>query len=100
MTTFLVSTMVFALVMAAMAVGVMAGREPIKGSCGGIGALGIDRECGICGGDPVRCETETRKPKSTQAGTASEALFYNADTQSHLHEGDGTDKPENGYKSV
>lgn len=57
---FLISFVVFALILAAMAVGVMAGREPIKGSCGGIGALGIDQSCEICGGDPQRCETETR----------------------------------------
>ena len=39
---FLISFIVFAFILAAMAVGVIAGREPIKGSCGGIGALGID----------------------------------------------------------
>lgn len=57
---YLISFIVFAFILAAMAVGVMAGREPIKGSCGGIGALGIDQSCEICGGDPERCETETR----------------------------------------
>lgn len=57
---FLVSFVVFATIVAAMAVGVIAGRAPIKGSCGGIGALGIDQKCDLCGGDPVRCETETR----------------------------------------
>jgi hypothetical protein len=60
---FVVSFVVFAVIMAGMAVGVMAGREPIKGSCGGIGKLGIDQKCEICGGDPVRCETETREPQ-------------------------------------
>ena len=59
---FLISFIVFAFILAAMAVGVIAGREPIKGSCGGIGALGIDQSCEICGGDPQRCETETRSP--------------------------------------
>ncbi|MEC8158289.1 MAG: (Na+)-NQR maturation NqrM [Pseudomonadota bacterium] len=54
----------FALIVAAMSVGVMSGREPIKGSCGGIGALGIDQSCEICGGDPQRCETETRSDNS------------------------------------
>jgi len=57
---FLVSFLVFSVIVAAMAVGVMVGREPIKGSCGGIGALGIDQKCDLCGGDPQRCETETR----------------------------------------
>lgn len=67
---FLVSFVAFALIMAAMAVGVIAGREPIKGSCGGVGALGIDQKCDLCGGDPVRCESETRT--ATASATAVE----------------------------
>lgn len=62
---FLISFAVFAMIIAAMAVGVMAGRAPIKGSCGGIGALGIDQSCEICGGDTQRCEAETRSDKDT-----------------------------------
>ena len=57
---FVISFLGFALIIAAMAVGVIAGRAPIKGSCGGIGALGIDQSCDLCGGDPQRCETESR----------------------------------------
>ena len=62
---FVISFLVFALIIAAMAVGVMAGRAPIKGSCGGIGALGIDQSCDLCGGDPQRCETESRSAAAT-----------------------------------
>ena len=51
MTLFLISLVVISLVVAAMAVGVMAGRPPIKGSCGGMGALGVDTACELCGGD-------------------------------------------------
>jgi hypothetical protein len=76
MATFLISALVFALVIAAMAVGVMAGRQPIKGSCGGIGQLGIDQSCTICGGDPQRCEEETRDD-SRERGKSE--LFYSAD---------------------
>ena len=68
---FLISFIVFAFILAAMAVGVIAGREPIKGSCGGIGALGIDQSCEICGGDPQRCETETRSPVDAMAASAA-----------------------------
>ena len=55
---FVLTFLAFALIIAAMSVGVMAGREPIKGSCGGIGALGIDQSCEICGGDPQQCDSE------------------------------------------
>ncbi|MCH1553054.1 MAG: (Na+)-NQR maturation NqrM [Luminiphilus sp.] len=64
MAVFIISFIFFAIAMAAMAVGVLNGREPIKGSCGGIGALGIDQSCEICGGDSTRCETETRGGQS------------------------------------
>lgn len=40
-----------------MAIGVMLGRRPISGSCGGIGRLnGDDGECALCGGDPSKCD--------------------------------------------
>ena len=55
--TFVLALWVFMAIMAAMAVGVIFGRGPIKGSCGGLGAVGIDQDCEICGGDPQRCES-------------------------------------------
>ncbi len=75
MTLFLISFVFIALVIAAMAVGVMMGRGPIKGSCGGMGALGIDTACDICGGNPQRCEEETRTPDKKP----EPELFYRAD---------------------
>jgi hypothetical protein len=62
MAVFIISVLVFSLVIAAMAVGVMAGRAPIKGSCGGLGKLGVAGACEICGGDTQRCEQQTGKP--------------------------------------
>ena len=53
---FVLALLVFMALVAAMAVGVIFGRAPIKGSCGGLGAVGIDQECEICGDDPQRCE--------------------------------------------
>ena len=76
MALFLVTVLVICLVMAAMAVGVLNGRAPIKGSCGGMGALGIDTACEICGGDPQRCDEETR---DGDAGKKNPELFYSAD---------------------
>ena len=76
MELFLISVLVFGLVIAGMAVGVIAGRSPIKGSCGGMGALGIDTACEICGGDPRRCDEETREG---EVGRSKPDLFYPAD---------------------
>lgn len=76
MSLFLISVLVIGLVMAGMAVGVIAGRPPIKGSCGGMGALGIDTACEICGGDPRRCDEETR---DGDVGRTSPELYYPAD---------------------
>ena len=55
--TYVLALLVFMGIMAAMAVGVIFGRAPIKGSCGGLGAVGIDQECEICGGDPQHCDS-------------------------------------------
>jgi hypothetical protein len=76
MATLFISMLIVGLVMAGMAVGVMAGRQPIKGSCGGMGALGIDTACEICGGDPKRCDEETR---DGEAAKARPELYYPAD---------------------
>lgn len=76
MAVYLLSALLIGLVMAAMAVGVIMGRKPIKGSCGGIGALGLDTACEICGGDPERCEEETRSDAKEGQG---ESLYYPAD---------------------
>jgi hypothetical protein len=55
MTTLL--AFVFMLVIVAvMSVGVMMGRKPIAGSCGGMSALGMKGECQVCGRIPGSCE--------------------------------------------
>ena len=76
MSLFLITALVFGMVMAAMAVGVINGRAPIKGSCGGMGALGIDTACEICGGNPQRCDEETREG---DVGKKNPELYYSAD---------------------
>ena len=78
MTLFLISALVIGLVITGMAVGVLAGRPPIKGSCGGMGALGIDTACEICGGDPKRCDEETR---DGEVGKENPGLYYSADNK-------------------
>jgi hypothetical protein len=57
LTVFLVCFAAVMLFILLMAVGVMAGREPLKGSCGGLNKLGLrDGDCPVCGGNPAKCE--------------------------------------------
>lgn len=59
MMTFFLALIVFAVIFAGMAVGVIFSNKPIKGSCGGLNNVGIEGDCEICGrsqGD--RCENE------------------------------------------
>lgn len=74
MTIFLVVFGVMLLIVAGMAVGVIAGRKPISGSCGGMAAIGMDSACDICGGDRKKCEKESK----TAADKSSDASFYDA----------------------
>lgn len=56
MTTIVASFILILFVVAGMAVGVMFGRQPIKGSCGGLNKAGVDETCELCGGNPNKCE--------------------------------------------
>lgn len=73
--TWLITFIVLVLVVLGMSVGVLAGRKPIAGSCGGIAALGIEKECSICGGDRQKCE-EVNAEKAQDAGKTD--LAYDA----------------------
>ncbi|SEI38336.1 hypothetical protein SAMN05421831_101141 [Allopseudospirillum japonicum] len=59
-----------------MSVGVLMGRKPIAGSCGGMSAIGLETECDICGGNKEICETEQQKRQ-----TVSTDLGYDASSQ-------------------
>lgn len=68
---------VLLIIITLMSVGVLFGRKPIQGSCGGIGAAlnQDDYECEFCGGDPVMCETLSDSGNKKDSGT----LAYEAD---------------------
>jgi hypothetical protein len=76
MMLFLISAVLIGVIIAIMSIGVIAGRAPIKGSCGGMGALGIDTACELCGGDPKRCDEETR---DGEVGRKHPERYYRAD---------------------
>ena len=74
LSTFLVVFVVMAVVVLIMAIGVIFGRKPIAGSCGGMSAIGMESECDVCGGDKTKCDNEADVPK----GKRSRELAYNA----------------------
>ncbi len=54
MTTFVVTFVIMGLAVLGMAVGVMAGRKPIAGSCGGLGKIGLECDAGCTKPCPKR----------------------------------------------
>ena len=59
MITFFVSLIAIVLMILFMAVGVLMGKEPLKGTCGGLNRIMGDRDCPVCGGDTTKCESTT-----------------------------------------
>ncbi|MFZ5604382.1 MAG: (Na+)-NQR maturation NqrM [Pseudomonadota bacterium] len=76
MATFLLTTLLFLVIFAAMAVGVIFSNKPIKGSCGGLNNVGLGGECEICGGNLDQCEAAQGERKASPA--ARDALGYDA----------------------
>ena len=70
MSTFIVAFIILMLVGAGMAIGVIFGRQPIKGSCGGLGAVGVERACGC----KDVCEND-QAADSNRAGKATVARY-------------------------
>lgn len=88
METFILAIVILGLLILGMSVGVIMGRKPLKGSCGGVGAAMGEEEyvCPMCGDDPNKCENENPKqnssaqPDSLRASEAKPAagMAYNA----------------------
>lgn len=86
MATIFAALIFIMLVMAAMSIGVIMGRKPISGSCGGVGAALADPDyvCDLCGNDPNKCEEQSQEAAASARGAAENASagktaqFYNA----------------------
>lgn len=76
MSTFLLVFLIVGILLFGMSIGVILGRKPISGTCGGIGALGLDGACDICGGDTKKCEEEN--DRAAQVDKGGRAIAYNA----------------------
>ena len=74
----ILSFVILALIMMGMAVGVIFANKPIKGSCGGMSAIGIDTACDICGGNPKKCDEEQERVANEKANTPAADLAYDA----------------------
>jgi len=68
--------LMFGLLIAAMAIGVLMGGKPISGSCGGVGAaLGeANYNCDICGGDPNKCDEQSNSELGYDAAADATAI--------------------------
>jgi hypothetical protein len=67
MTTLLLTVLVALLVFGAMSIGIIFGRQPIKGSCGGMSAMAGDTSCAVCGGNPAKCPEGDATNRVTRA---------------------------------
>ncbi|MFT6092127.1 MAG: hypothetical protein ACJA2Q_000009 [Pseudohongiellaceae bacterium] len=56
MAVFLISFLLIVTVVLIMSVGVIMGRKPVQGSCGGLNNLSGMDECELCGGSVSKCE--------------------------------------------
>ena len=68
--TFIAVFVVLMLVVLGMAVGVLNGRAPLKGSCGGLGAVGVERACGctdVCANEAAEQEKAAAQADSKAA---------------------------------
>jgi hypothetical protein len=74
MSLFLIVFAVMLLLVAAMAVGVICGREPIAGTCGGLNNMtGDGGSCEICGGDPNRCDADDAPARGADPSLGTDA---------------------------
>ena len=74
---FIVTFLVIALVISGMAIGVILGKKPITGSCGGMSALGMKTACDVCGGNQSKCDEENERV----AALVNDELSYDATKQ-------------------
>lgn len=68
MGTFLLVLALVLVLMAAMSIGVILGRKPISGTCGGLNNAGVGGPCDICGGDTSKCEEENDRVAAKATG--------------------------------
>ncbi|MDO2947133.1 (Na+)-NQR maturation NqrM [Aeromonas simiae] len=63
MQVFLITFVVFLLVVLGMAIGYIVKKKTISGSCGGLGSIGIEKECDC----PEPCDNRKKKMAAEEA---------------------------------
>lgn len=61
MTIVFIVFVIMLLLVLAMSVGVLFAGKPIKGSCGGLSAIGMKSACDVCSGKDEECERKKQK---------------------------------------
>ena len=81
MAEILITFVILLTIVGAMSVGVLMGRKPISGSCGGLANAGVGGPCEICGGDMSKCDAESDMTIPSGAKSRADApLFVEAST--------------------
>jgi len=70
MTYFLITLLVLSLFLVFMSIGVLMGKDPLKGSCGGLGKVMGGSKCEICG-DRHKCEKRLKDLAALAAKSAA-----------------------------
>lgn len=74
MSTFFLALGIAIVLIAAMSVGVIFGRKPISGSCGGLNNRNGGGSCELCGASSAdQCKEEDSQPVKGDAGLAHDA---------------------------
>lgn len=76
MDVLIASILLMGVVVFGLGLGVIFGRKPLAGSCGGMGAIGMDGACDVCGGDKNKCEKESKI--AAEVAQTSGTDFYDA----------------------
>ncbi|WP_428774613.1 (Na+)-NQR maturation NqrM [Vibrio sp.] len=74
MSTFLITFGIFLFVIVAMAVGYIFQKKVVKGSCGGLGSVGIEKVCNC----PEPCDAR-KKREAREAARAEKLAAWNND---------------------
>jgi len=81
LTTVIAAIVVTGLLFSGMAIGVIVANKPVKGSCGGLSALGLKGSCDICGGNQSLCDEEKERI-TAETGKRAAELSRNANLHS------------------